>query len=448
MQDSTKRANLRPRWVAPLVVAAYALIVIAPVAVVGVAQPVTDHGFVYTIGKNLALCGFTILAMQFILSARIKWIERPFGLDTLFLFHKCMGMVAMLLLVLHPLLLAAGSEWSLLWDMGVSWPIQIGRIALLLLFTHVLLAVCRAVLRFEYQIWRRLHNVLACLILLLGFAHSWTAGGDFSVVLLRVLWVWLLLFALIAYLWHRVVQPRWISGQRYLVADVSRETPNVWSIKLEPPPGIKRYDYLPGQFHFITFERVGLPREEHHWTISSTPTQEGFVTSTIKESGDFTATIGRTKVGDTALLEGPFGRFSYLFHPDELDLVFIAGGIGITPLMSMLRHMRDTNAERNVLLLYANSGVADIVFREELADLESAKKPNLKIIHLLSEPPKEWTGERGRLDEERIAQLCGGDLKGKAFYICAPPALANLAIRGLRNRRVPSSSIHFERFSL
>ncbi|HIE26514.1 TPA: hypothetical protein EYP66_04440 [Candidatus Poribacteria bacterium] len=67
---------------------------------------------------------------------------------------------------------------------------------------------------------------------------------------------------------------------------------------------------LPGQFHFIKLYREGgLPVEEHPFTISSSPTEKGFVSSTIKESGDFTATIGQTKPGDTASVQGPYGRF-------------------------------------------------------------------------------------------------------------------------------------------
>ena len=191
-----------------------------------------------------------------------------------------------------------------------------------------------------------------------------------------------------------------------------------------------------------------LPVEEHHWTISSSPTTPGVLCSTIKESGDFTASIGKTKPGDTALVDGPFGRFSYMLHPDERELVFIAGGIGITPLMSMLRHLRDTRAERSVTLLYANTSEADIVFHDELADMERGGVIPLKVVHVLSKPSDAWQGERGRLDEDKIKRLSGPELTGRAFYVCAPPELMNLTIRTLRKADVPAARIHFERFNL
>ena len=204
----------------------------------------------------------------------------------------------------------------------------------------------------------------------------------------------------------------------------------------------------PGQFHFLTFRRDPiLPVEEHHWTISSSPTEPGFVSSTIKESGDFTATIGKTKTGDTALVYAPFGRFSYLLHSDERDFVFIAGGIGITPLMSMLRHMRDTQAGARVLLLYANRCEEDIVFREELAEIERGEHPRLKVIHVLTEAGNGWQGEKGRLDHERLERHCRIDLDAKAFYICAPAALTKSVILFLKNRGVKDGRIHFEYFS-
>ena len=78
------------------------------------------------------------------------------------------------------------------------------------------------------------------------------------------------------------------------------------------------------------------------------------------------------------MVHAPFGRFSYLVHPEAKDLVFIAGGIGITPLMSNLRHMHDTGADRRVLLLYSNKSEADIVFKEELDGMAGGEKPNCK----------------------------------------------------------------------
>jgi ferredoxin-NADP reductase len=168
---------------------------------------------------------------------------------------------------------------------------------------------------------------------------------------------------------------------------------------------------------------------------------------TIKESGDFTSTIGRIKPGDWVAVHGPFGRFSHVFHPEADDLVFVAAGIGITPFMSMLRYMRDRQDPRRVLLVYANRGVADMVFRSELEQIESGGFPALTTIHILSRPPGDWAGRTGRLDTECLSSLCGG-FSGKAFFICCPPIMASALIRGLRNARVGPERIHADYFGL
>lgn len=219
------------------------------------------------------------------------------------------------------------------------------------------------------------------------------------------------------------------------------------TVKLAPPQGGPVYDYLPGQFQFITFFRDrGLPVEEHHWTISSSPTQKGYVTSTIKSLGDFTATIKDTRPGDTAAVHAPFGRFSYALHPEEKDLVFTAGGIGITPLMSMLRHMRDTRDTRSVLLLYGNPDADRIVFRDELEHIGAGEHPRLRVVHVLSDPGENWTDERGAIDGEKIEKYCGRDLSGKVFYVCGPPPLIEGVVSALQERGVSHRRIRVEFF--
>jgi len=428
----------------------YGVVALSPLASVAFLRPLTDHGFVYTIGKNLALVGFTILALQFVLSARIPWIERPFGLNVLLQFHKAMAILAALLLTAHPVLLAIGGrDWSLLLGPQVIWHIWLGRIALLILLVHVLLASFRFVIRLNYETWRFVHNLGAAMILPLGFFHSWKAGGDLQSSWMKSLWAVLLFAAVASYVRHRVLRPVLLRRRPFRVTDVRRETDGVWTIDLVPPDGMRRFDYLPGQFHFLTFQRApNLPVEEHPWTIASSPTACDGLSSTIKESGDFTVSIGKTKPGDTVLVDGPFGRFSYVLHPDERELVFIAGGIGITPLMSMLRHIRDTRAERNVTLLYANRGEDDIVFRDELADMERTGAVQLNVVHVLSRPSDAWPGERGRLDEEKIKRCVGPEPARYAFYVCGPPAFIRQTITTLRTARVPAARIHFERFDL
>jgi predicted ferric reductase len=321
-------------------------------------------------------------------------------------------------------------------------------LALLLLFAHAAATIFRRTLRLRYEAWRRLHNAAAFLLLGLAFLHSLTLGHDFESLAGRAVWAALLLVAWSAWCYGRIARPRLLRRAPYRVVSVTREAPRVWTVTLQPPPG-RTLRYAPGQFQFLRPHggAIPIPDEEHPFSIASSPSPEGLISLTIKESGDFTATIGRLEPGDLATVHGPFGRFSHVFHPGVGDLVFVAAGVGITPLMSMLRYMRDRREARRVLLVYANRGEADIVFRRELESIQSGGFPALATIHVLSQPPAEWDGPTGRLDTASLESLCGG-FSGKTFFICCPPDMASGLIRGLKRAGVGPERIHADYFGL
>ena len=438
-------------WAAVWRIALYAGVVVAPSLISAwIGSDASGHTLTQQLANNLALVGFSIVALQFVVSARWKWVEWPFGLDMIFLFHRAMAVWAGSLLLAHPLLMAWGKgDWFLLTRPLIHWPIQLGRIALLTVLALILVSIFRASIRLDFERWRRIHNVLALGVLGLAFAHSTAIGTDFGSWPMRIVWSTFVGVGLVSYGYHRFVWPHWHRRRPYEIAEVRQESHNVWTLKLRPPEAESCCDYLPGQFHFLTlYRRQDLPVEEHPFTISSSPTQEGYRASTIKESGDFTRLMRQTRAGDRAAVRGPYGRFSYLLHPDETDLVFIAGGIGVTPLMSMLRHMRDTRSSKTVLLLFANHIRDDILFSEELDQIVAGGQPRLRVVYVLSDPGADWTGERGRIDRELILRHVKEPLAGKGFYLCGPAEMNEAVTHALRGLGVPSRRIHSERFAL
>ncbi|MDP2983243.1 MAG: ferric reductase-like transmembrane domain-containing protein [Candidatus Latescibacter sp.] len=431
-------------------IAVYLFVVFSPLIIVLFAGIHTGHTIVYELGKAFALTAFTIIAMQFVLSSRVKWMERPYGMGRIFSFHRYMAVLAFILLLSHPVLLSigAGSFW-LLFSLSVPWYIWLGKAALVLLAIQVLTDIFRLNLRFEFEKWRFTHNSVGGLLLVLAFSHSFTMiTRNLRLVPVQFLWFIFLAIALSFYSYHKFIVPASLRKKRYRVDSVIRETPNVWTITFTPQNGRNLFDYKPGQFQYITLHREqGLPEEEHHFTISSSPAQKGYVASTIKESGDFTSLIGHTKPGDTASIEAPFGRFSNMFFPEDRDFVFIAGGVGITPIMSMLRFMRDSRAEYPALLIYANRTEQDIIFRQELADMEKRGFPLLKTVHILSNPGPEWNGEHGRINLETLIRQVK-DFDGRAFYICCPPTMMKGLIRILHDMGVKKNQLRSEAFSL
>ena len=109
--------------------------------------------------------------------------------------------------------------------------------------------------------------------------------------------------------------------------------------------------------------------------------------------------------------------------------------------------MRDRRESRRVLLVYANRGAVDIVFRSELESIQAGGFPTLRTVHVLSQPPAGWDGPTGRLTTESLRSLCGG-FSGKTFFICCPPAMALALIRGLKGAGVGPERIHADYFGL
>ena len=421
----------------------------APLLAMLSGQAGDGQGLIYQVGRCCALAAFMILCLQVVLTGRFRVVERPFGLDVLVRFHRRMAVAGGVLLLCHPILLVLGGLGpELLYSLDLPWYIWAAKATLTLLAINLLISLFQKRLSLGFERWRLLHDLLGPSILTLAFTHSWFVKSGFPGTGLAFAWPFCVSASLALIIGHRIVRPFLAAKRPYTVSAVRQEAPGVWTLELTAPAGEKLYEYLPGQFQFLTLLRGReLPVEEHHFTISSSPTQNGFVSSTIKESGDFTATIGRTSPGDKAVIQAPFGRFSYLLHPEDTDLVFLAGGIGVTPLMSMLRHMRDTGSDIPVTFIYANRGQADIVFREELANIEAGGHPRLRMAHVLSRPEPGWQGEQGHLDEDLIRRLCGEELSGKSFYLCGPPGLVAASLQALKRLRIPSSRIRREIFS-
>ena len=161
----------------------------------------------------------------------------------------------------------------------------------------------------------------------------------------------------------------------------------------------------------------------------------------IKELGDFTRTISS---GTRAYVDGPHGVFS----PDNYDgpgFVLLGGGVGIGPLMSILRTF-DTRGERRPCLLFF--GVArfeDATFREEIDTL--ATRLPLTVVYVVSDPPSDWTGERGRITTETLRRHLPGDLEALQYFICGPGAMQDAMEDALATLKVPGAHVHTERFN-
>ncbi|MCX5893353.1 MAG: ferric reductase-like transmembrane domain-containing protein [Deltaproteobacteria bacterium] len=175
----------------------YVLLMLAPLLVVAVFHLKTEDVFFYNLGRGFAQLAFAIIVLQVVLASRLRWVERPFGLNLTFPFHRRMGTVAAILLLLHPPLMAlggggwlllhpplmalGGGGWNLIYSFNVDWYILLAKAALALLLINVGISLWRVRLGIKFEQWRLWHDILGPLVLVLAFVHSWYASEDFKV---------------------------------------------------------------------------------------------------------------------------------------------------------------------------------------------------------------------------------------------------------------------------
>jgi predicted ferric reductase len=387
---------------------------------------------VFNLSRLAALMGLVIFGVVCVLGARLRGLESRFGHDRLVRVHWKLSLVALLLALFHSgLLLAMGAG-------GVSLAFLLGLGATLLLLLMGLAVLIYKVVRVRYEFWRSIHRV-NYLVFPLVYVHCLLVGSDLrSSLVLQVLWV-VLGFVFIGVLGYKIRNYVEVDRDRYQVVRVVRETDDIWTVELRG----RRVVFDPGQFLYLRLVVDGRLSAAHPFSIASSPGAEGLAVS-IKASGDFTREVGRVKVGDSALVDAAYGRFSFWEFPGE-RFVFIAGGIGVTPFMSMLRYMREKGMSKQVVLLWGNKTERDIAFREELAWMER-EMGGLKVVHVLSGAPG-WGGETGFIDAAKIRKYAG-DLRDKEVFVCGPPVMMKMVMRELKSFRVRKGQIHSERFAL
>jgi len=254
-----------------------------------------------------------LVFLQFALAARLKALDRVFGLNHLLLAHRFLGILTAIFASLHPLFVFAPKAKEIGAFRMTVIPELLGAAVLVGLWAGVSAAVWREFLHLPYHVWYRFHRLGMFSMTVLVTIHMLIVTDDFQgdwpmSALAAALGLYGALFV-----WVQVIKPRFLKRRMYTVTGVAPVGRDTVAVELSPR-GDGIVSYAPGQFAFVTFHSDALPRERHPWTISSTPTRPENLIFTIKRSGDFTASIGNVKPGDRAMVDGPYGLFSYPAH--------------------------------------------------------------------------------------------------------------------------------------
>jgi ferredoxin-NADP reductase len=230
------------------------------------------------------------------------------------------------------------------------------------------------------------------------------------------------------------------------VLAVIRRTPDIKTFRLDVG-GRKGVRYKAGQYFYVVI-RIGEQEAEHHFTISSSPTETekaGYLEFTKRiTTSDYSQALDRMKPGDWARLRGPEGNFT--LPRKKANLAFLSGGIGITPLRSMLRYIADKGLEHNVVLIYGNNNWENVAFRDELEHIASAHN-GIRVEYVLSGPdfPPGWRGKKGHITKEIVAEVVP-DYEERAFYLSGPLKMVLSLEEQLHDIKVPDKQIKRDYF--
>lgn len=235
---------------------------------------------------------------------------------------------------------------------------------------------------------------------------------------------------------------------KYQVKSIERGTPTIWVIEFEPVDG-EIPDYNPGEYFWIHFNEGDISREGHPFSTSSAITNRfnNSIQFMIKDAGDWTESLKNIEVGHKAQLEGPHGDM-YPPHIQELDesvpFVLLAGGIGLTPMLSIARHARETGSQREIHLVWGLSYEEDLFMLDELKEIEK-ENPNFHVHIIFSNEEVEGY-PFGFITNEFLEEVGAAPYIDGHFFVCGPAPMINAAKRLLDHANVPFDNRHIDDF--
>lgn len=395
------------------------------------------------VGKMLGLAAGLLVLLQLPLAGRLAFLDRVFSLPGLIRQHRAHAWGIALLALAHPLGVLF-SEGLLLLPLEMRyWPEWLGVALLTMVLVQFVSSRWRGSLRLAFHLWMPFHRVVGLLITVLLVVHVLYVSETFSEAgpprlamlvaagLYAIVWLW------VRSGWLRVRLRPWV------VSRVERMGTDCTRVDLEPATPFP-FAYAPGQFGMASFRSEDISPEPHPFTFSSTPSRPAMLQFTIRECGDWTGSLINLRLGTNALIQGPFGRFSHLTLKPEREAIMIAGGIGITPMLSMLRFMVDTGDPRPITLIWSNRTREQLVYADEISGL-SDRLTGLRYIPIFSREP-EGGVRTARLSRTSLKTMLAGCGRGAAVFVCGPPLMMTQIKADLKSLGFSHCSIYTETF--
>ena len=221
-------------------------------------------------------------------------------------------------------------------------------------------------------------------------------------------------------------QPIPIQEYKLKIIEIIDETPDIKTFRVEN----KDVLFYPGQFFMVRFEDSAAFHRAY--SIASSPTQKKYMDITMNLVGEFTKKLWQTKAGNYLLFKGPYGKF-YFDEAMSNDLVLIGGGLGITPLMSIIRYCNDKSLKNKIILVYSIRTPWDIIYTEEIKKIKEQNN-NFNYTITITRPDDKtlWTGKTGRIDIDLLKNNIG-NVENSLYFLCGPIGFVKLSIQILES---------------
>ncbi len=411
------------------------LIVFSKIIFESLSHGITVSSFFYSLGRLSGLIGLLLLSLLIFSGDTARFFDRFFGMDRIINLQRKSALITLVFVLLHPtfFMLANKSILNYMIPNFAAMPLAFGILGL-----YLFVAVMTASLLYKmvpYAIWQYIH-ILTYAILISALYHATNIGQARDLMPTKITYFAMtgLVAAGAAYRTSYKIKQRHL---RFNVKEIRPETYDAFTLALEPN---RKFPFKPGQFCFLRLEKEGL-YARHPFTISSAPNEKE-IRFTMKLKGRFVNAASKLNRGDEVKTDGPFGIFT--IEDKTRDLVFIAGGIGITPFMSMIRNQLKTGDKQNITLLYGAKTEKDLVFKDEIDDIN---KEWFKKTYVLSTNNQEGLEgyETGHINEKIIKERIK-NMEDPLFYICGPEPMKESCERTLLKLGVNKQDIITESF--
>jgi len=430
---------------------AYLLAAAVPLTLALTQSVARGHAWEYA-AAALGLVALAGMAVQFVTSGRFEAVSGKLGIDKIMSFHKIAAWWLLLGVLAHPLLYVVPT-WTA--DPDLAWmrlefylsdpAYRSGVVALGAMLLLVISSALRERLPLPYEAWRATHVVLA-LVSVGGGLHHALAVGRFSIDGPVAMFWWLLGAGVVAVMvtlygwrwWHLHRHP-------WRLAAVEKRADRMWELDIQPQPGTPPMPYHAGQFVWMTDRGRRFPLMDHPFSIADSPERPG-LSLLIKEAGDYTNQIGALPEGCTIGIDGPYGEFTLEAH-DPAAVLLIGGGVGIAPILGILRDMAARGDRRPVRLVYAAGHPENLANLEEIRQIAASGALNLKLWLLTEYPPTAPDMHQGILSPERLREVLQGlDPKTTKAMMCGPGPMVVAVSDALLDLGMPMANVVYERF--